>query len=438
MSKRSISCAGAVATIVGFVVGVSIFVLPGTLAGSVGPGIVATYLIASVLGLFSCVAAAQVGVCYPVTGASFVAVADLLGELWAFLLVWFLVGAGSIGITLLAFGLADYLGSLIALDRRLVAFLSIGILTLVNLKGADVSVRAQWVFVVAFLAALALFILRGIVNIDTQNLRPFLVNGWSPVLLAVLPAYFSYSGFLVISELAGEIRDPARTIPRALLISFLIVVVTYTLVAVVLVGVSPWTELSGQSAPVSSVASLILPEVAVSAITLASVAAAASSINGVLLGYSRDVRALANRGMLPKAGLLHAKWMHPDAAGVVPIALIAFVAAAVGSGIESLAILAVTGVLLSQCLLGLALVRLPTHRPERYLKAGFRFPKPVLAFFAWGLVVTSLIACAAIVGTSSSQAMITAAFCVCGVLIYRQTQRPNGAQRTIITISEKT
>lgn len=429
MSDRSIGIGGAVATIVGFVIGVSVFVLPGNLAASAGPAVVLTYVIASLLGLLSCVVAAQVGVCYPTAGASFVAVADLLGDLWGFLLVWLLVGASAVGIGLLAYGLADYLGSVISVNRGGVAFASVLLFTLINVCGVRASTAAQVVLVIAFLAALVVFVTAGIPEIDSHRFQPFLANGWSPVLLAVLPAYFSYAGFMVIIELAGEIRRPERTIPVALLISFVLVLVTYMLVALTLVGLIPWTALGDDPAPVGTAAALVLPDALASAITLTAVAAAASSINGVLLGYSRDVHALADRGMLPRVALIHARWMDSDSAGVMPISVVALIAVAAGSGVEALAIQAVMGVLLVQCLLGLALLRLPTRRTHIYAMASFRLPRPLLVFFALGLVVTSVLACAAVIATSPAQAGVALVYITLGCGLYWMKTRNRITQR---------
>ena len=430
MSDRVIGLGGAVATIIGFVIGISVFVLPGTLAASTGPAVVVTYVIASLFGVFSCVVAAQLGVCYPTSGGSFVAVDDLVGSVWAFLLVWCLVGAGSVGIALLAYGLADYLGGVVTLDRRLVALSAVLVFAVTNARGARASIGIQSILVALFLVALVVFVAAGISRIEMRNLQPFFATGWSPVWLAVIPAYFSYTGFMVIVELAGEVRDPGRTIPKALFISFFLVLMTYTLVALTVVGVVPWTELAGDAAPVATAAAQVLPPSLVSIVTLTAVAAAASSINGVLLGYSRDLHVLVRRGMLPRATLFHARWMDAGSAGVVPIAMAASLAIVVGSGIEALAVQAVVGMLLVQGLLGVALLRLPGKRMDLYLDAGFRLPRPLLSFFASGLVGTSVLGITAVVASSLEQVGVAAAYCVTGVMLYlRQGRRTVAKER---------
>jgi APA family basic amino acid/polyamine antiporter len=97
--------------------------------------------------------------------------------------------------------------------------------------------------VFALLLALTVFALAGLVNMDTDRLTPFMPNGFSPVLAATVQAFFSYAGFMVIIEIGGEIKNPTRNIPLALAISFITVLLLYTLVSVAIVGVIPWQEL---------------------------------------------------------------------------------------------------------------------------------------------------------------------------------------------------
>src|SRR5262249_22635161 len=130
-------------------------------------------------------------------------------------------------------------------------------------------------------------------------LVPFAPNGWWPVLAAAIPAFFSYAGFMVIIDIGGEIKDPARTIPKALTLSFIAVLATYLLVWLAVFGPIRWQELGAIAAPVGEAASRLLPAWTAAAIAAAAIAAGATSINGLLLGYSRDVMALANVKVFP-------------------------------------------------------------------------------------------------------------------------------------------
>ena len=90
--RRSVGVAGVVVTLVGFVIGVSIFILPGALAATAGPAVVLSYFVAGLIALFSCVVAAQIGAVLPTSGASFVATSRLLSPFLGFATIWLIIG----------------------------------------------------------------------------------------------------------------------------------------------------------------------------------------------------------------------------------------------------------------------------------------------------------------------------------------------------------
>ena len=106
--KRTMGVTGTVMTLVGLVIGVSIFILPGQLAAIAGPAMLVSYLIAALIALFSCVVAAQVGSVLPISGASFVAISRLLSPFLGFIVVWVTLGGAAVAVALLASGFADY------------------------------------------------------------------------------------------------------------------------------------------------------------------------------------------------------------------------------------------------------------------------------------------------------------------------------------------
>ena len=82
--ERSIPLSGAIFTLIGYIIGGSIFILPGELAAQAGPGVFLAYLLASGIALFVCVIAAQIGNAFPVSGANYVAVSTVLSPFWGF------------------------------------------------------------------------------------------------------------------------------------------------------------------------------------------------------------------------------------------------------------------------------------------------------------------------------------------------------------------
>ncbi len=417
--KRTVGLGGAVVIIIGFVIGVAIFILPGALAASTGPAIVISYALASLMALFSCVVAVQIGSVFPVTGGSFVAVGRLISPFWGFIIVWLMIGGSAIVIGLLSFGFADYLQLIWpGLNRTLIAFLLVCALGGLNLLGIKDALIGQGLMVVSLLLALLVFALAGLIHLDIDKLTPFMPNGFSPVLAATVPAFFSYAGFMVIIEIGGEIKNPSRNIPLALAISFSTVLLVYTLVSVAIVGVIPWQELGEINAPVGEAAGRILPGWVATGITLTALAAAASSVNVMLLGYSRDLVALAKARVLPTLlEKVSGKEQQPVNSILLMVTL-ALVTVVIGGKISDLATLIVVALLVFQIVLGAAALLIPRKMAVQYENSGLRMGKIAHPFFCVGLIVLSLALLVTATVGSPGTALVGGSFILTGVVYF--------------------
>lgn len=388
--KTGIGAFGAVVTIVGFVVGASIYILPGDIASTAGPGVVISYGLAALLAVFSCVVAAQLGSVFPVSGASFVAIGRLVSPAFAFLCVWGMIGAAVVAVALLGFGFADYVRLWApGVDRVVLAAALIIALGALNLIGVRDTIAAQTLMVAFFLIALTVFAVAGLTQGQPQALSPLTPNGLGPVISGAIPAYFSFAGFLVIIELSGEVRRPARNIPLALAVSFLIVAVVYGLVALAIVAQIPWSDLARVEAPVTVAAAKVLPPAIVQAIAFSAVAATASSVNVMLMGYSRDLLALARSRALPGVLAKVSGRTGEPVAAILAMTVLSLVALAFGARLVDYATFVVVGLMLLQVGVGVAALVLPWRDRARYEASAFRIPRPVLAFFSIGLILLS-------------------------------------------------
>lgn len=388
--ERTIGLRGAVVTLTGFVIGASIFLLPGELAATAGPGVVVSYGIASVIVAFSCVIGAHIGTMFPVSGASFVYATRLTAPLWGFLMIWLTIAGVSMSVALVAHGFAGYFNVLFpGADRMLVAVLVVLVFGVINMRGAVASVRVQSLMVIAFMTAVTAFAVTGTAQVDTGLLIPVAPNGYGPVLAAAVPAVFSYAGFLVIIDIGGEIRNPSRTIPLALLISFMIVWLGYSSVSLAIVGHIPWQQLAGHGAPVVAVAQSIFPAWAAGLFTYAVLVGMATSINGLLLGYSRDVYVLARVRLLPGIIATTSRRNGQPHFAVALLTVASVLAVLIGARISEYARVVVMALMLAQVLLGVATLRLPAMPSARPAAGAFALSPSWRVFFAAGLIVVS-------------------------------------------------
>lgn len=422
--RRQIGIAGATTTLVGLVVGISIFILPGTLAATAGPAVIASYALASFLTLFVCVVAAQIGSLFPVSGATFVAIGRLVSPFFGFVTVWMMIGAISVAIALVAYGTADYLQQILpGTNRPLAAWGIVLTLAALNVVGMKANVTAQTLMVAVFAVALAVFIAAGAMNVRADYLVPFAPNGWWPVAAAAIPAFFSFAGFMIIIDIGGEIRDPARTIPRALGLSFLIVLLTYALVSLAVVGTIPWQQLAGIAAPVGEAAARILPSSVAVGIAAAAVAAGATSINGLLLAYSRDVLALARAGIFPEALAKVSPRRGTPVNGVLFLTALALIGLSLESGVTALATIITIALLILQVFLGVAVLTAPRKLSALYAAAPFRLGRAALWFFGGGLILFSLAFLAVAVSDSPRSVLFAACHLLVGCAYYVTRRR---------------
>ena len=390
--QRSIGLAGATFTLVGYVIGASVFILPGELAGQVGPGFFVAYLLAAVPALLSCVVAAQLGSALHVSGAIYVGVSRSVSPFWGFMALWAVQLAEVIGTALVAYGFADYLVWFIPGLPRTGVALSVALLFgLVNLAKVKFTVLVQSLMTVGFLGGLFLFGVGGALHLRPELMTPLFPKGIGVVALAAIPAYFSFSGFMVLAELAGEIRDPGRTIPRALGLSFGIVLTAYILVAVAVPGLLPWTSLGGVAAPVASAAETFLPGWLAKFVSIGALLAATTSINGILLVQSRELYAIAKDRVFPAFLSRLSPRSGVPVAAVVAASALAAGAVLMGGSILEYATMSVLGAMLMQGLAGIAVLRMPATLPERFAASRFQLGPSARWLFGGGLILASVI-----------------------------------------------
>lgn len=214
-------------------------------------------------------------------------------------------------------------------------------------------------------------------------------NGYGSVLSAAVPAFYSYSGFLGFVIIGEEIKNPGRTIPLTLLLTFLVVASIYTVVTLVLPGLIPWRELGTMVAPMGAAARLFLPEGFAVAITVSALLAAATSINVVVLTTSRSFFALArNQVYTPILAKLDPRTGEPWLA-LVLVGVLAVCGVAVQGRIVEYAAVNVIGLMLYGLVWALALLRLPAAFPEHYRKSAMRLKPRSLALIAGVKVIVS-------------------------------------------------
>ncbi len=425
---RSVGLPAATFIIVGYVIGASIFILPGSMAADVGPAVFVAYAIAAIPAIIAGFVMAQLGTALPVSGAIYVLLRDVLSPFSGFLYLWIMVSLGAVIIPLVAFGFADYLGYFVnGLDRSVVAASVVVGFVFLNGLGMKVAATAQSLMVIGLLAVLAVFGVAGVLAGDADLLQPLFPKGYSPLTLAAITAYFSYAGVFVIAEIAGEVREPARNIPLAILFAFTIIALLYTLVPLALSMLIPWQEHGDTSMAVVTASQIFLPKPVVTLVAVAALIAAATSVNGVMMGLSRDFYQGATGGVFPAWFAEIGTRTHAPVRTVVLVGTLSLVGVAVGGAITSYAQLALIGLMIIQIMTGVALIRLPSVLPQVYERSSLKIGRRWLWFISLAYIVFSLCFLILLAGEAPQLLVVGLVFIAAGVAYH--TIRTQAARR---------
>jgi APA family basic amino acid/polyamine antiporter len=260
--KRQLGLATATAVVVGEVIGVGIFLTPAQMTKSVGSPLLLLiiWLVAGAMALCGALCFGELASRRPEAGGSYVYLRDAYGPPVAFLYGWMGLLVLDPGLTAaLAVGAASYVAYALGLSAALTKALGVGFvlaLALVNVRGVRLGGWVvRWLTVLKL--ALLLFIVVwgfGLRLGDFSHFSPFVAQreGSMPLALALagaaVSAFFSFGGWWDLSKLGGEVREPARTLPRAYTYGLLLVVAVYVLTSAAFVYlVAPERVTSGEA-----------------------------------------------------------------------------------------------------------------------------------------------------------------------------------------------
>ncbi|WP_184227484.1 amino acid permease [Paraburkholderia youngii] len=319
---------------IGAIIGAGIFVLTGTAAAQfAGPAITLSFI----LGGIAC---AFVGLCYselaamlPVCGSSYTYTYATLGEIFAWIIGWDLILEYAMGAATVAVGWSGYIVSLlrnVGIDIpptlaaapgtvvkladgstvtgvvNLPAVVIIAILTTLLVLGTKESARLNNVMVAVKLTVVVAFIAIGLFFIKPEHWHPFIPAntgqfgsfGMSGILRGSAVVFFAFIGFDAVSTAAQEARQPQRDMPIGILGSLIICTVLYILVAAVLTGLVPYTELNVPDPIAKGVDTIGLTWFAI-LIKIGALTGLTTVILVLLYGQSRIFFTMSQDGLLP-------------------------------------------------------------------------------------------------------------------------------------------
>lgn len=362
--RRDLGLTDAVAVGLGSVVGAGLFAVLGVGAGLAGPALVVALLLAGLAATCNGLSAAELAARFPQSGGTYESAYRLLGPWAGFSAGWLFVVSKSAAGATAALGLGSALAAAVPwLDARATAVGACALLTGANLLGVRRAGLLNRLIVGTVLVTLAAFLAAGVGAWDAANWEPFAPRGLAGIAEAAAVMFFAYTGYARVATLGEEVRDPVRTIPRAILWTLGLSITLYVAVAAVAIGAVGAGALAGDSAPLWRAA----PPGARPLVTLGAVAAMAGVLLGQILGVSRVWLAMARRGDAAAALARVGRRSGVPSRGVLLTGALTAGGAALG-GIQATASLSAFAILVYYALTNLAALRL-TGAEKRFPRA---------------------------------------------------------------------
>ncbi len=337
---------------IGAVIGTGIFASIGTAtAGNAdrpgaGPAIILSFMLTAVACVFSALCYAEFAAMIPIAGSAYTYAYATLGEMIAWIIGWDLIIEYAVGNIAVAISWSAYFNDVLrhafnfTLPGWLVTDLRTALRTpeilasapqlfgfpiVMNLPAVAIVALVTWVLIIGVkesaavnnvmvglkILILLLFVIVGFTYVKPAHFTPFFPGGWAGVQAGAAIIFFSFIGFDAVSTAAEETRDPKRDIPIGIIGSLLLCTLIYIAVAVVLIGIIPYTEL-GIADPLAKALSFIGKDWAAGVVSFGAVVAMTAVLLVFQLGQPRIFFSMSRDGLLPRIfAAIHPRYRTP-------------------------------------------------------------------------------------------------------------------------------
>ncbi|CUV10419.1 Amino acid permease [hydrothermal vent metagenome] len=315
----------------GGIIGSGIFMVPATVAMFTGSASLffMVWIAGGIVSLFGALSVAELGAAMPRAGGQYVYLSEAYGPVWGYLYGWSAVAViNTASIAAVGVAFSEYLRFFFPITDvsiKGIAVATIVLLTIINILDVKSGARFQNVFTISKLGAIFGIIILGLVmeGGSNQNLSPFFSDQSftelvGPLGLAMVSVLWTFDGWIFITYVAGEVKNPGRNIPLSLIFCMLIVVTIYLLLNYVLIYTLGFTGMNGSDLVVSDAASVFLGNKGAAIVTLIILISLIGANNGFVLTSARINYAMAkDKLFFYQASQIHPRFKSPSNALII-------------------------------------------------------------------------------------------------------------------------
>jgi basic amino acid/polyamine antiporter, APA family len=316
---RRLGVGDAVVIGLGSMIGAGVFSAFAPAAAAAGPGLMIGLGVAALLAYCNATASAQLAATYPTSGGTYVYGRERLGPWWGFVAGWCFVVGKTASCAAMALTFAGY--TVPPGWQRPIAVSAVVVLTAVNYRGVTRTARLTRIIVGVVLVALTVAVAAA-ASRGGATLVAAQVPGAPPSVYGVLQSagllFFAFAGYARVATMGEEVRDPQRTIPRAITVALAITVAVYVVVGSTVLLVLGPSRLASSTAPLVDAVRAASAGWAVPVIAVGAAAASLGALLALIAGIGRTALAMARNGDLPRRlAAVHPRHRVPHRAEVV-------------------------------------------------------------------------------------------------------------------------
>ncbi|APC83981.1 APC family permease [Clostridium botulinum] len=305
--QKNLGLFDAIAIVIGMVIGSGIFFKPAIVfknAGSPMLGILA-WLVGGLITIASGLTVAEIAAAIPKTGGIFVYIKELYGEKFAFLLGWvqsivYIPGSAAALSIILSIQITSFI-PLTAIEQKVLAIVFIIFIMILNIISTKLVSKMQGIISIAklipIIAIIALGFIKGTAKWDILNISSSsTVSGFGAALLGTL---WAYDGWISVGNMAGELKNPKKDLPRSIIIGLGTTIVVYVLINLALINIMPMGAIITSEKPASDAAVVLLGSTGAKIISAGILISIFGALNGYLMTGVRIPLAMSQDRSIP-------------------------------------------------------------------------------------------------------------------------------------------
>jgi APA family basic amino acid/polyamine antiporter len=382
--KRTLGLGECIFFGVGSILGAGIYTLIGKVAGWSGNLTWLAFVIASLTAICTAFSYAELSAAFPKAGAEYVYAKNAFGKKTGLFLGFLISTNGIISGATVSLGFGGYLFALIGIEMLIASIVIIVILFLVNASGIRESSNINIIFTLIEIGGLAFVIFAAFPLIGNVDYFELPSNGIKGLFAGSALAFFAYMGFEEIVKLSEETKNPEKTIPKALFIASIIVLISYTLVAISVVSVLSPAVLGESESPLADVVNSRFGRGGVLAISIIALFSTSNTILSNMMGSSRVLLDMSRETKILRR-LSYISISRKTPVGALILILIVMISFALIGNIETIARIANIFIFITFLIVNFSVIVLRLKHKE--VKRPFKIP-----FNIYNIPVTAILA----------------------------------------------